>query len=237
MTSPHTATARFDRRSLAALDEPVRRYFEHALSDGAPVARGMRLTMSGRINVGRRLQFTAEQEFRGHAFEWRARAGWGPFKPLHVLDTYADGQGSTDGKLFGRVRFMRADDQNTARAAAARAAAEAIWVPGALLPGPTVSWRAASEGLIVARVNVPPEHPDVAIGISETGAVRSVSLSRWGDVGQKEFGYIPFGGDIHAERRFGDVVLPSRVTVGWWHGTPRYKPFFEATILSAKPLP
>jgi hypothetical protein len=237
MTRPHPAApSRFDPDCLAGLDEPVRRYFEHALGARGPVAAGVRLTMSGRIDVGRWLDFTAEQEFRGHAFEWRARAGWGRFKPLRVVDAYAGGGGSTEGKIFGRVRFMHAHDANTARAAAGRAAAEAIWVPGALLPGPTVSWRAASHELIVARVHVPPETPEVALRISETGAVRSISLRRWGDVGQKGFGYIPFGGDVHAERRFGDAVLPSRVTVGWWYGTPRYKPFFEATILSAEPL-
>jgi hypothetical protein len=38
------------------------------------------------------------------------------------------------------------------------------------------------------------------------------------------------------ERRFGDVTIPSRVSVGWWFGTPRYKPFFEATITAAGPL-
>lgn len=164
MSRPHRAAPpRFDPDRLAGLDEPVRRYFEHALTAGGPVATGVRLTMTGRIDVGRRLDFTAEQEFRGHAFEWRARAGWGRFKPLRVVDAYAGGGGSTEGKLFGRVRFMHADDVNTARAAAGRAAAEGIWVPGAL--------------------------------------------------------------------------LPSRVTVGWWYGTPRYKPFFEATILNAEPLP
>ena len=33
--------------------------------------------------------------------------------------------------------------------------------------------------------------------------------------------------------RFGDFVLPSEVSVGWWLGTPEYRPFFEATILAA----
>lgn len=236
MTRPRTAALRFDPRSLAGLDEPVRRYFDHALTGGAPVSPGMTLTMSGRIEVGRRLEFTATQEIRGHAFEWRARAGWGGWKPLHVVDRYGGGSGSTDGRLFGRLRFMHADDADTARAAAGRAAAEAIWAPGVLLPGPTVSWRAQSDELIVARVAVPPEHPDVTLRITPTGAVRSISLARWGAVGRTDFGYIPFGGDVRAERRFGDVVLPSQVAVGWWYGTPRYRPFFEATILSAEPL-
>ncbi len=38
-----------------------------------------------------------------------------------------------------------------------------------------------------------------------------------------------------AERRFGDVVIPSRVTVGWWYGTPRHKPFFETAVVDARP--
>jgi hypothetical protein len=35
---------------------------------------------------------------------------------------------------------------------------------------------------------------------------------------------------MHAERRFGDLVVPSELTVGWWYGTARYSPFFQATI-------
>ena len=57
------------------------------------------------------------------------------------------------------------------------------------------------------------EDPEVAIRIGATGNVRSVSLLRWGNVGQKHFSYIPFGGDMHAERRFGELILPSEVSV------------------------
>lgn len=218
------------------LDEPVRRYLNHALPGGV-ACTGLRLTMVGRINVGRWLAFTAEQEFHGHEFIWRARAGWRRAKPLHITDSYASGAGKMQGTMFGHVRFLHADDENTARAAAGRAAAETIWVPGTLLPGTGVSWRAVSEELIVASFAVAPERPDVTLRIDGAGAVRSVSVMRWGKVGQKDFGYIPFGGDMHAERRFGDLVLPSEVTVGWWYGTPRYRPFFEATILDAVPVP
>jgi hypothetical protein len=112
-----------------------------------------------------------------------------------------------------------------------------MWVPHTLLPSSGVRWRTESDTAIVATLDVPPERPDVRFEIDpSTGALRSVSLMRWGNVGQDHFGYIRFGGTIHAEERFGDLVLPSRVTVGWWFGTPRYAPFFEATILSAEPL-
>ena len=234
--TPATRTRRFETAELTELDEPVRRYLGHAISDGGAVPAGVRVTMAGRIKVGRWLSFTAQQEFRGHAFTWSARAGLGPWKPLAVVDSYGDGYGSTEGKLFGRLRFMHADDENTARGAAGRAAAESIWVPGTLLPGQGVSWRSESDELIVVRLDVAPEHPEVAIRIGTTGNVRSVSLRRWGNVGQKHFSYIPFGAEMHAERRFGDMILPSEVSVGWWWGTPRYQPFFEATIFDVEPL-
>ncbi len=235
--TPTRDSRRFDPAALEGLDEPVRRYLLHAIQPGAGVPSGMRLRMTGHIDVGRRLAFDADQEFRGHEFRWRARAGFGPFKPLRVVDVYRGGAGGTDGTVFGKVGFLHAHDADTARAAAGRAAAECIWVPGALLPGDDASWRAVDDHRLAVRLSVPPEHPEVTLEIDADGAVRRVSLQRWGDVGQPQFGYIPFGGEVHAERRFGEFTLPSEISVGWWFGTPRYKPFFEATILDATPIP
>jgi hypothetical protein len=229
-----SASPRFDPSTLAALDEPVRRYLLHAIDAGAGLSDRMTLTMAGRIDVGRRLSFTAEQQFSGHAFTWRAKAGLGPLKPLRVVDSYRPGAGSTVGTLLGVLPFLRADDANTARSAAGRAAGESVWVPQTLVPGRGATWRAETENLIVAEFDVPPERPELRLRITETGAVRSVSLDRWGDVGRDGFGYIPFGGDIHAESRFGSFTLPSRVSIGWWYGTARFKPFFDATIRSAE---
>ena len=217
---------RFDSAQVAGLDEPVRRYLTHAIAPGAVLSDRARVTMHGRIKVGRWMEFTAEQDFNGHEFEWRASAGWRRFKPLHVVDTYANGAGGTEGKLFGRVPFLHAVDANTARAAAARGAAESIWVPASLLPAPEVTWHTEDEHTIVASFAVPPEHPELRLDIDERGALRRVCLDRWGNVGQREFSYIPFGGDILEEQRFGDYVVPSHMSVGWWYGTPRYEPFF-----------
>ena len=214
------------------LDEPVRRYLGHAIGEGAALRDRARLRMTGRIKVGPWLAFDAEQDFSGHGFTWRARAGLGRFKPLHVVDSYADAAGSVEGRLLGRVRFMHADGADVTRSAAGRAAVESIWVPATLLPDRDVRWRTETDEVIVASFAVPPERPDVRLHIDERGAVRSVSTMRWGDVGAgQRFGYVPFGGHVRAERRFDDLVLPSAVSVGWWFGTPRFSPFFEATIL------
>ena len=225
----------FDPATLASLDEPVRRYLTHAIRPGAAVPAGRRLRMDGRIKVGPWLAFDAEQELvrTGHAFTWRARAGLGRFRPLRVTDRYQPGSGSTEGRFLGRVRFMHADDADTARAAAGRAAAESIWDPTSLLPDNGVRWQAEDDDVVVARFDVPPEQAALRLGIDSAGAVRTVSIMRWSNAGQDHFGPVPFGGVVHAERRFGDVVLPSEITVGWWYGTPRYEPFFEATIRDA----
>jgi hypothetical protein len=133
-------------------------------------------------------------------------------------------------------RSMHADDENTTCAAAARGAAESIWVPASLLPVRGACWRAAAEDHIVVTVSVPPEKPEVHLRIDERGAVRSVCVQRWGKVGQADYGYIPFGGEVAAEGRFGDTVIPTALEVGWWYGTPRYNPFFRATISNAVAL-
>jgi hypothetical protein len=52
-------------------------------------------------------------------------------------------------------RSMHADDENTTCAAAARGAAESIWVPASLLPVRGACWRAAAEDHIVVTVSVP----------------------------------------------------------------------------------
>jgi hypothetical protein len=52
VTTTPVPTRRFASDTLAGLDERVRRYFSHAISDGASLPRGVRTAMSGRIKVG-----------------------------------------------------------------------------------------------------------------------------------------------------------------------------------------
>jgi hypothetical protein len=156
--------------------------------------------------------------------------------PLRVVDRYADAAGSTEGRLLGCMTLFHAKDVNTARSAATRAAIESVVVsPLSVLPGRGVTWRAETDDVIVARFDLPPERPEVRVCIDEHGAIRTVSAMRWGKAGEKAFRYIPFGGDVHAERRFGDLVLPSNLSVGWWFDTRGYAPFFRAEINTVTP--
>ena len=221
---------RFSASLLAGLDEPVGRFLRHAIGDGAELGTGVRLTMTGHIKVGLWLRFSAWQECDGLSFAWRARIGPGPLAPLAVVDRFTEGVGSMDGRLFGRMKLFHAEDENTTRSAAGRAALEAVYTPASLLPQRGVTWRAESKSEIVATWDVPPEQPELHLQIDDRGAVRSYHLPRWGNVERKEFGYIPCGCEVKAERRFGDLVVPSSVTGAWWFRTPRHAPFFRADI-------
>ena len=221
----------FDPAMLDGLDEPVHRYFRHALAPGAPLDPRMRLTMTGRIDVGIWLPFRARWEGDARSFRWEALAGPARLPLLRVVDQFADGRGSMDVRLRPGVRLVHADAEDTARSAAGRAAAEAMWTPVALLPQFGVTWRAESDELIVARWDVPPERPELRLGVDRDGRVLTSSLMRW----HGRPGYVPCGGTILEDRRFGDVTIPSRISIGWGYGTPRYEPFFEATLSDATP--
>lgn len=230
--------ARFDAALLAGLDEPVRRYFTHAIPDGAPLPAGVRVAMRGRIKLGIWLPFTAVQDSFADAFSWRARVAVGPLTLFRVSDAFADGSGRVDARLLGRIPLIQSEDEDTTRSAATRAALEAAaYAPSLLLTHPGVRWDVRSDELIAASWDVPPERPEVQVGIDKDGAVRSVVAARWGKHSTGQFQYIPFGGELMEERRFGPYLLPGRVSVGWWWGTPRYAPFFEAELLDVTPLP
>lgn len=124
----------------------------------------------------------------------------------------------------------------TGRSAAGRAALEAAtFAPAALPPDLGVSWRAQSDEQIVASWDLAPERPEVNVLIDGRGAIRSVSGLRWGNPGGGDWGYVPFGAVAHEERRFGELLMPSSFTAGWWFGTPRFAPF-RASIMRAVPI-
>lgn len=226
----------FGDELLVGSDEPVRRFFTHAIRDGAPLPQGVRLSMAGRVKAGRWLPFVAEQHCGARSFSWRARVGLGPVTPLHVHDRYEDGSGSVEMRLFG-LRLSRSDDTDTMRSAAGRAALEAVvFAPATVLPGGGVSWRAEADDRLVACFDLPPERPEVHVQIDRTGAMRAAHAERWGDPAKRGFAYVPCGCEVHAKRAFGDFVIPSGISVGWWFGTPSYEPFFETEILDLRPI-
>ena len=228
-----TMTPGFDAMGLVGLDDPVRRYFVHALAEGAPPAARARLRIRGRIKVGGWLRFDSVWEGDGRSYDWRALCGLGALRPLRVHDRFAEGTGLMDIRLRPGLRLLHAAGDDTARSGAGRAAIESDWVPGSLLPHCGVTWRAEAENVIVAVFDVPPERPEIRFRLGPDGQVRSQSTRRWQGA---RSGYVPFGVDVHAERTFDGVTIPSRFLGGWGYGTPKWAPFFDGEIYEFEPL-
>lgn len=224
----------FARDELDGCDEPVRRYFRAALASGTELARAARLRMRGSMRFGKRwVSFHAREllaPLQGYA--WPATVAGGL---LRGSDDCVGGEASMSWKLLGLVPIIRAAGPDVARSAAGRAAAEAVWVPTALLPRYGAHWCADDDHSVVADFAVGDEQVRVAIGIDDAGLVRSVHLDRWGDPdGTGRFEWCPFGIEVAASHTFPcGITIPAEGAGGWFHGTDRWSEseFVRYTIL------
>ena len=104
--------ADFSPAELAALPEPARGHLAAVIAPGTPLARSARLTMRGRIKIGRWLPFRAREVLSPHrGFVWAARAGG----IIVGSDRFVDGAGAMDWKLAGLVPVMRGDGPDISR--------------------------------------------------------------------------------------------------------------------------
>jgi TusA-related sulfurtransferase len=210
----------FTGAELNGLPGPVRGYLGAAIAPGTSLTTAARLRMRGHIKVGRWLPFRAEQTLDPrHGFQWTARAAG----VISGSDRYFDGRGELRWKLLGLIPLMRADGPDVSRGAAGRAAAEAIWVPTALLPRFGVEWSAADERHLTARYRIDALQAEVHFVVDPEGRLRSVVFDRWGDPdGTGIWGLHPFGGEINGYATFEGLTIPSSGRFGWFFGTDRW---------------
>jgi len=225
---PQTRIFRPD--SLSGLPEGPRRYLEHAIAPGTPLASAVRLRMHGEIKLGGWLPFTAEHVIhwpRGSIWKATVRRGG---MPIRGFDRLVDGQAAMRWKLFGLIPVMTAAGPDITRSGAGRMMAESVWLPPALLP-PEASWGAQQVHLVVAGETV-----DLKLEVDGQGRLNALRLSRWGNPEGKDFRYVDFGGVVEDEATFAGYTVPSRVRIGYHAGTPRFDTegeFFRGIIDAA----
>jgi hypothetical protein len=232
--SPLRAKEPLDISRLAGLPEPARRYLEHAIAPGTPLASAVRLRMRGEIKLGRWLPYRADQVIHAdRRFVWAATVSLLGIPVIRGFDRLVDGCGEMRWKLLGVVPVMTASGPDITRAAAGRLAAESIWLPP-VLAGDDVRWTAVGGQHATAAFE---QHPQaVEFSIDEHGRLRSVRMQRWSNPGGGAFRLVDFGGFLEDERTFDGYTIPSRVRVGWFFGSPRFEAegeFFRATIEQA----
>jgi hypothetical protein len=227
---------RFDPAELDGLPEPVQRHLRHAIARGTPVFRSVRLSMRGRIKLGRWLPFRADEFLAPHrGFVWKARIAG----VIGGSDRYIAGAGGMTWKLAGLVPLVQASDADIGRSAAGRAGGEAIWVPTAMLPRFGVTWAAGSDERISARFNLDQVPIEMHLDIDPDGAIRSFWFDRWGDPERSgSWGWHRCGGEVTASRTFHGLTIPSAGRFGWHVGTD-HRPageFFRFELTSLDPV-
>ena len=223
----------FSPAEVQGLPEPVRRYFEAAIAPGAPLAAAAVLRMRGRLKLGRRwLPFRARQVLAPHrGFVWAARVGG----LITGSDRYVDGSGGMDWRFLGLVPLVHAEGEDVSRSAAARGAAESVWVPTTLLPRFGVAWSATDTRRITARFALDATDVEVHFTLDDQAHVRSIVFDRWGDPdGTGAWGWHPAGMEVTRTTTFGGLTIPSAGRFGWCFGTQRWPEgeFFQFQLLS-----
>lgn len=213
-------SAVFTESELDGLPAPVQRYLRAAIAPGTPLAVAARIRMRGRIKLGRWVPFHGRELLAPmDGFRWNARAAG----ILSGFDSFAEGRGEMRWKLLGLVPVLRAGGPNVTRSAAGRAAAEAIWLPTALLPRFGVRWEALDDRHLVASYRIGAVEIEAHQWIDADGRLLSMVFDRWGDPWRTgTWGWYPFGGEVTAHRTFDGLTIPSSGRFGWCYGTDEW---------------
>lgn len=218
-----------DDIALGQLPAPVTRYLEMALSAERRPIDAARLTQTGMLRTDARsprwMNFEAVHEIAPSKteFKWTAHVAALPFVHIQVQDSYANGRGSGQVKLFSLLRLARREGGDAMNSGSLhRYLAEAVWYPTALLPRSNLRWSAISETRALATL----AHGDTTVSLefrfSPTGEVSGIySPGRWGLFGG-QFKRVPWEGHFSEYQLIGGVRIPRCGEVGWhldgaWH--------------------
>ena len=114
---------------------------------------------------------------------------------------------------------MHSEGADVDQSAAGRLAGEAIRAPASFL-GPGVNWQPSSQPNTVTAVRRIGRHAvSTDLLVSERGALRSVTIRRWGNRAKQPWGEYPFGGKVEQEATFDGFTIASVLAVGWFFGT------------------
>ena len=211
------------------------RYLAHTIAPDAICAYAVRLRMHGEIKLKDWYPFSAEQVIHcDRGMIWKATVRVHGV-PIPGSDSCINGTGSMHWKILGLLPVVNASGLDVSRSSAGRVNIESIWLP-TLLSGDQVHWTSPDSIREHASFAANGEGAEIDFVTDESGALRSVSMPRWGNPRNSHFHYVDFGALIDDEKTFQGFTIPTRLRVGWFFGSPRFETegeFFRATIESA----
>ena len=165
---------------------------------------------------GRRLEFTAVEQYATDRveFEWRASFGTNPFVRVRVTDRYRDGKGLLIARIWGLVPATRNTGPETDRGEAMRYLAELPWIPFAMKANRELSWRELDDGEVEVSTLVGGIAASVRLAFGESGLIRRASAMRPRAAGGS-FIDTPWVGEFGDYIELGGIRLPASAEVSW----------------------
>lgn len=232
LAAPEPPAGVFDPDAVSELPEAAARWLRAAVPRGTPLIRAAVVHMRGDIKLGSWRSFTASLVVRPPAgFIWAATARVAAL-PVSGFDRYSSGSGQMRWRVLGAIPAVSAAGPDVDRSAAGRLAAESVFVPTAYQHATWASGPDAHSALATWHIN---DHVEtVQLRVAADGALREISMARWGNPGGAAYGRHPFGVLVEDERAFDGIRLPSAVRAFWHWGTDRQAEgeFFRADITS-----
>ena len=237
----HEAPLRFNPAMIETLPKPVQNYLGKAIASQAPLAHCVVLAMQGQIRLkpeGKWYDFTAKESLRDRfGFLWEARVGKGLLPLFGGFDSFGPtavspvGVGTVRFWLLNLLPLVHQQGQRIDQSSIGRLLMEHIWLPSALLPTQEIEWEAIDENHIRYTLRVASEPLTVEIGLDAQHRPVWVKAQRVrGEDGRLE----SFGGTFSDFGGFDGYYIPTALELGWGYGTENYRPFFKATIRSAR---
>ena len=223
----------FSETDLAGLPEPAIRYLRHAIAPGTPLSPACRIEMTGTMTPSPGSPPTAltavEALTPREGFVWTAQATMKGL-PVRVRDQYHRGVGGVYVTAAGVLPIpLGGNDADVARSARGRLAGEAVWCPTALLH-PDVTWDDVDADRARYTLSIDGAAIAVTLHIDREGALKDVTLNRWGAPEGGAARLHPYGFRVDAEGTFDGVTIPTRITGGWDYGTEAYNETRAATF-------
>lgn len=220
----------FDPGQVAQVPEPARRWLEHAIRPGTPLATTAHLTMHGWIRLGSWRPFEADQDIApGDSFTWSARSSLFGL-PVTGADRYRAGTGTSHWRLAGVLPVRSGHGLDVTRSAAGRLAAESVFVPTSLVGADWVD--TGRDSVAFSQVIDGVEHV-VELAVSPTGELRRVRLARWGDPDGRGYRRHTFLVIVDRELSVSGLRLPGSLRGRWASSTDDAGDFYRAQIDTA----
>lgn len=208
---------------LTGLPEPVQRFFRQALRPEQALIADLTFHQTGKINLSTRnaawKSFSAQQDviMQSPRFIWQAEVVMAPGIKAFVIDSYNQGQGWLQAKVFGLLTV--AEDKGTgdiAEGELMRFLAEAAWYPTRLLPSQGVHWQGVDDNKAMATLKSAGKSVSLTFTFNEQGLIESVfTQERYRQHINGESIYAPWRGLFSDYRSVNGMLLPHQGEVSW----------------------